>query len=116
MISAAVSLRWSRAFRLISIRPLFSVMLVPSTPMNDVRLSTFGSFRISAASCCWRSAIAPYEIDCGACVIAWITPVSCDGKKPFGISTYSRPVSTSVSTATTSVERSRFSTHSSATA
>ena len=84
MICAAVSERSSRAFRLISIRPLFSVMLLPSTPMNDVRLSTFGSFRISAASACWRSAIAPYEIDCGACVIAWITPVSCAGKKPFG--------------------------------
>ena len=66
-------------------RPLFSVILLPSTPMNDVRLSTSGFFRICAASSCWRSAIDAYDTDCGACVIAWITPVSCTGKKPFGM-------------------------------
>ena len=33
-------LRWSRGFRLIWMRPLFGVVLVPSTPMNDDRLST----------------------------------------------------------------------------
>jgi hypothetical protein len=34
-------------FRLISMRPLFSVVLVPSTPMNDDRLSTAGSLRMT---------------------------------------------------------------------
>ena len=32
-------------------RPLLGVVLVPSTPMNDDRLSTAGSFRMTSASC-----------------------------------------------------------------
>ena len=44
-------------------RPLLSVVLVPSMPMNDDRLSTAGSCRITAASACCRSAIAGNEID-----------------------------------------------------
>ena len=53
-----------------SIRPLLSVVLVPSTPINEERLVTAGSARILAASACWRSAIAENEIDCGASVTA----------------------------------------------
>ncbi len=68
-------------------RPLLSVVLVPSTPMKEDRLSTSGSFRIAAASACWRSAMAAKETDCGASVIAWISPVSCTGKKPLGMTT-----------------------------
>ena len=30
-------------------RPLFRVVLVPSTPMNDDKLSTAGSFRMTSA-------------------------------------------------------------------
>ncbi len=77
----------ARSFRLISRRPLLSVGLVPSTPMKEVRLSTAGSFRTSAASACWRSAIVPKETDCGAWAMPWITPVSCTGKKPLGMNT-----------------------------
>ena len=66
-------------------RPLFNVVLVPSTPMNDDRLSTAGSCStIFAISCC-RSAIASNEIDCCASVMPWMTPVSCTGKKPLGM-------------------------------
>ncbi len=65
-------------------RPLLSVVLVPSTPMNDDRLSTAGSFRITSASFCCRSAMAGNEIDCDASEMPWITPVSCTGKKPLG--------------------------------
>ena len=65
-------------------RPLFSVVLMPSTPMNDDRLSTAGSSSTTRASACWRSAIAANEIDCGASEMPWITPVSCTGKKPLG--------------------------------
>ena len=37
-------------------RPLLRVVLVPSTPMNDDRLSTAGSLQNHLApSCCWRS-------------------------------------------------------------
>ena len=35
--------RSSSGFRLMEIRPLFSVVLMPSAPMNDERLSTAGS-------------------------------------------------------------------------
>ena len=90
-------------FRLISIRPLFSVALVPSTPMNDDRLSTAGSCSTIFAISCWRSAIAENEIDCCASVMPWMAPVSWTGKKPFGIRMYSSTVSASVATATSSV-------------
>jgi hypothetical protein len=33
-------------------RPLLIVVLVPSMPMNDDRLSTAGSFRMTAPSAC----------------------------------------------------------------
>ena len=46
------AVRSSFGFRLIRIRPAFSVVLVPSTPMNEDRLSTAGSFRIASASAC----------------------------------------------------------------
>ncbi len=49
-------MRVSRSFRLIWMRPLFSVVLVPSIPMNDDTLSTSGSCRMMrASSCCRRS-------------------------------------------------------------
>ena len=69
-------------------RPLLSVVLVPSTPMNDERLSTAGSCRITSASACCRSAIAANETFCGASEMPRITPVSCTGKNPLGTMTY----------------------------
>ena len=66
-------------------RPLLSVLLMPSIPMNDDRLSTAGFSRTTSASCCWRFAMAAKDTDCGASEIPRMTPVSCDGKKPFGI-------------------------------
>src|SRR5262249_39405098 len=70
--------------RLIRMRPLFNVVLEPSTPMNEDRLSTAGSSSIARASARCRSAIAENEMDCGASDTPWMTPVSCSGKKPFG--------------------------------
>ena len=66
-------------------RPLLTVVLVPSTPMNDERLSTAGSFRITSASACCRSAIDSNDTVCGASEMPRITPVSWTGKKPLGI-------------------------------
>ena len=43
----ALIFRSSSGFRLIRMRPLLSVVLVPSTPMNDDKLSTAGSFKIT---------------------------------------------------------------------
>ena len=85
MISVAEARRADRGLRFTSIRPELSVVLEPSTPMNDARLSTSGSFRIASARAVCRRAIAPYEVDCGASVITWIRPVSCTGKKPLEI-------------------------------
>ena len=47
----ALIFRVSSGFRLIRMRPLLSVVLVPSTPMKDERFSTAGSFRMTWASC-----------------------------------------------------------------
>ncbi len=84
-------------------RPLFGVVLVPSTPMNDDRLSTSLSFRIAAASACWRSAMAANEMLSGASEMPVMTPVSCTGKKPLGTMMYSQMVATSVAMVTSSV-------------
>ena len=51
-------------------RPLFIVVFVPSMPMNDERLSTAGSFRMTRPSACCRSAIAANETVCDASEIA----------------------------------------------
>ena len=47
MTSLASIFRSSSGFKLIWMRPLLSVVFVPSMPMNDDRLSTAGSFRIA---------------------------------------------------------------------
>src|SRR5439155_245086 len=46
-------------------RPLLTVVFVPSTPMNEDKLSTSGSCRMTFAKACCRSAIASNEIVCG---------------------------------------------------
>ena len=65
-------------------RPLFSVVLTPSAPMNDDRLSTAGSLRMICASSFCFSVMAANEMDCDACEMPWITPVSCTGKESLG--------------------------------
>ena len=87
MISVAEAFRSSSGFRLIWIRPLLIVVFVPSIPMNEERLATAGSFRISFARACWRTAMAWNETDCGASEIPRMTPVSWTGKNPFGTTT-----------------------------
>ena len=84
-------------------RPALSVALLPSTPMNEDTACTSGSSSASRAAACWRSAMAVNEMDCGACVMAWIRPVSCCGKKPLGIRMYSSTVSANVASATSRV-------------
>ncbi len=113
-MSEAWILRAASGFRLISMRPLFSVTLLPSTPMNDDRLATAGSCSTTLASACWRSAIAGNDTLCGASEMPWITPVSCTGKNPLGTAMYSTTVSASAARATASVAAWRSSTHSSA--
>ena len=52
--------------------------------MNDERLSTAGSFRMMALSCCCLWAIRGNEMDSVASEMPWMMPVSCTGKKPLG--------------------------------
>jgi len=69
-------------------RPEFSVVLVPSTPINEEILSTAGS---------WQQNVHEFlltfghrgEADRHAALrlMPRITPVSCTGKKPLGITT-----------------------------
>ena len=85
MIASLVAVR-PCGFRLISIRPLLSVMLLPSTPMKRAtgcrRPDPSGS---RSASCCWRSAIALEGDAWRRLGDALDQPVSCTGNKPFGI-------------------------------
>ena len=84
-------------------RPLFSVVFVPSAPMNDEMLSTAGSASSTFASSCCFSVIASNEVEAAACEMPWMIPVSCVGKKPFGMVIYKTTVSTSVASATSRV-------------
>ena len=62
-------------------------MLLPSTPMNEDRLTTSGSSRIARAKSCWCDDIAASEVSSAATEMPWITPVSCTGNSPLGIIT-----------------------------
>lgn len=84
-------------------RPVFSVVLVPSTPINEEMEATAGSLSKCSASACWRSAMAAKEMDWSASVVAAIVPVSCSGKKPLGTTKYSSTVTTSVAMNTSQV-------------
>ena len=96
MISTALTCRSSSGFKLIWMRPLLIVVLVPSTPMKDDRLAIAGSCRSTWASACWRAAMAAKDTVCGASEMPRMTPVSCTGKKPLGTMRYSQTVVTSV--------------------
>ena len=87
MTFSASAERSSRGLRLIWMRPLLGVMLTPSTPMNDERLTTSGSLRMTRARACWRAAMAVKEMASGASEMPKMTPVSCTGKKPLGTTT-----------------------------
>ena len=103
MTSVAESLRWSSGFRLIWMRPLLSVVLVPSAPMNEEMLSTAGSVSRTFASSCCFSVMASKEVEAEACEMPWMMPVSWVGKKPLGMVMYRTTVSTRVASATSSV-------------
>ncbi len=76
--------RLASGFSVTWMRPLLSVVFVPSMPMNDETLSTAGSRRITSASACCRSAMAEKDTDWGASEMPRMTPVSWIGKKPLG--------------------------------
>ena len=71
-------------------RPLLSVVFVPSMPMNDDRLSTAGSLQDHLGQAAAAAATMAVETKCvcGASDTPRITPVSCTGKKPLGTTMY----------------------------
>ena len=69
----SVAVRWRSVNRLYEIDldhvRMFKVVLVPSAPMNEERLATAGSLRMTSASCCCLCDMAGNEMDSGACVM-----------------------------------------------
>jgi hypothetical protein len=86
-MTADAEMRLASGFRLIWIRPLLSVVLVPSTPMNEDRLYTAGSSMMTDTSFCCCRAISANETLWSASETPWISPVSWTGKNPLGITT-----------------------------
>ncbi len=108
---------WSRSacgLSSISRRPVLRVGLVPSTPMKDDSEATSSSSRIAVASACWRSAMAWNDTCAGASLMPWISPASCEGKKPLGTITYISAVSARVATTRPSISGCRARVQSSA--
>ena len=104
MTSLALALRSSSGFRLIWMRPLFSVVFVPSMPMNDDRLSTAGSLQDHARP-------APAAARPSRRTRRSAAPRRCPGSRrcpapgrsPSGRRRRAGPSATSVATATSSV-------------
>ena len=68
-------------------RPLLGVGLIDPAPTKEATLATAGScWAISAKRAC-SLAMAGMEMAWLASVTATITPVSCAGRKPLGITT-----------------------------
>ena len=116
MMSCALLCRpWCwRDFRVIDRRPLFSVGLPPSAPMNDATESTSGSPRMTSATAICRCIIDENDTSGGACVTPRSSPVSCCGNRPFGTTYASATVTTTVAIVASNVERSCASNHPSA--
>ena len=73
---------------------------------SDERREAFhcGSFRITLASACWRSAIAVKEMVCSLPKFRESPQCPESGRIPLGMTTYNSTVETSVASATSSIE------------
>ena len=76
-------------FNVMNIRPSFSVDGGAAGPDIGADAATAGSF-ITTPTPRWMAAMPAGEIFCAASVMPRIRPVSCCGKKPFGISRTAR--------------------------
>ena len=56
-------------------------------PMNEVACATAGCASTTSFTSSWRSRMAGKEMSCGASEIPAMLPVSCCGKRPFGMMT-----------------------------
>ena len=77
--------RSSSGLRLMEMRPLFRVVLMPSAPMKEDRLSTAGSCRMMLRQFLLLLGHRGERDGLRACEMPWITPVSCTGKNPLGM-------------------------------
>src|SRR4030088_485525 len=68
-----------------NMRPLFETL--PEPPMNIPTCSTAGSFSTISPSACWCFIMAAGEASCPASDMPVSRPISCCGKKPFGMIT-----------------------------
>ena len=102
-IWAEVSERALKSLSTMRKRPLFRVVLVPSMPTYEVSETTSGSSRIASAIAACRCAIAVYDTELSATLMAWITPTSCTGNRPFGMTMYRITVRITVTVATIKV-------------
>ena len=83
-------------------RPVLGVALMAPAPTKDTTPATAGSFNAASAKPVCNDAMRGMDALCAASVTATITPVSCNGKKPLGVTTYSATVPNRVPTATSS--------------
>ena len=68
-------------------RPAFGVGFIRLTPMIDTTPVTSGSFLIAASTCACSRCICANDTSVPASDTAKIRPVSCGGRKPFGMMT-----------------------------
>jgi len=68
-------------------RPAFGVAFCAPTPTVEITLRTSGSRRTRSASTFCSRLISANEMVGSADVVAISSPVSCGGRKPFGITT-----------------------------
>jgi hypothetical protein len=66
-------------------RPALGVVLSVLTPITETTPVTSGSARMTDSISPWRRSISSKETSVLASVTAVIRPVSCSGKKPFGM-------------------------------
>ena len=95
--------RSARGFSVIFRCETFGVGLSWPTPTTETTPSTAGSLRTASVTvACSRLSSA--KLTCGSASSTAVTrPVSCEGRKPLGMTTYIQMVMTSVSAVTMSV-------------
>ena len=74
-----------RSFKGFSAIKTFPPLLAPPPPVKPMTFATAGSFLITASAFWMESFITGKDASCGPCMPPESVPVSCWGKKPFGI-------------------------------
>ena len=84
-MSSTLARRSSRGRSVMARRPAFGVGFIRLTPRIETRPVTSGSFLIAASTCACSRCIWANDTSVPASDTAEIRPVSCDGRKPFGM-------------------------------